>query len=55
MKSQTVKLNFTRTERLDIASSSIISIGPLSEKNSENSGEKITLLKVVAVDFALST
>ena len=55
MKSQTVKLNLTRTERFDIASSSIISTGPLSEKNSENDGDRRTLLKDVVADFTLST
>lgn len=52
-KSQTVKLSFTRIDRL--ASSSIISGGPLSEKKSEKEGERRTLLKVVVADFTLST
>lgn len=55
MKSQTVKCNFTRIDRFEIASSSIISTGPLSEKNSENDGDRRTLLKDVLVDFTLST
>lgn len=55
MKSQTVKFIFTRTERFEIASSSIISTGPLSEKNSENNGDRRTLLKDVVEDFTLST
>lgn len=55
IKSQTVKLNLTRTERFDMASSSIISTGPLSEKNSENDEERRTLLKDVVADFTLST
>lgn len=52
-KSQTVKLSFKRIERF--ASSSIISRGPFSEKNSENEGDRRTLLKVVFADFTLST
>lgn len=55
MKSQTVKLNFTRAERFEIASSSIISTDPLSEKNSENNDDKAILLKDVDADLALST
>lgn len=54
-KSQTVKLIFSRIERFDIASSSIISSGPLSEKQSENAGDRRTLLKDEAADFALIT
>lgn len=52
-KSQTVKLSFKRIDRF--ASSSIISGGPFSEKKSEKKGETRTLLKVVVVDFTLST
>jgi len=55
MKSQTVKCNFTRIDRFEIASSSIISTGPLSEKNSENDGDRRTLLRDVLADFTLST
>lgn len=53
-KSQTVKFIFTRIERFEIASSSIISTGPLSE-NSENNGDRRILLKDVVADFTLST
>lgn len=54
-KSQTVKLIFNRIERLEIASSSIISMGPLSEKKSENDGDRRTLLKDEVADLTLST
>lgn len=54
-KSQIVKLNFTRTERFKMASSSITSTSPLSEKYSENIGERRTLLKDVVADFTVST
>lgn len=54
-KSQTVKLSFKCIERFEIASSSIISTGPFSEKKSANDGDKRTLLKDVAADFTLST
>nr|GLL18196.1 hypothetical protein Itr_chr01CG21140 [Ipomoea trifida] len=55
MNSHTVKLSFNRTERLEIASSSIMSKGPLSEKKSENDGDRRTLLKDEVADFTLST
>lgn len=55
MKSQTVKPNFTRIERLDIASSSIISTETLSELKLENSGDRRILLRDVVADFTLST
>lgn len=55
MNSQTVTLNFRRIDRFELASSSIISTGPLSEKNSENDGDWRTLLNIVVADFALST
>jgi hypothetical protein len=54
-KSQTVKFSLTRTVRFEIASSSIISTGPLSVENSENTGDRRTLLKDVVTDLALST
>jgi len=53
--SQTVRLNFTRRERFEIASSSIMSTGPLSEMNSENDGDRRILLKDAVADFTLST
>ena len=53
--SQTVRFNFTRRERLEMASSSIISTCPLSEKNSENDGDRRILLRDVVADFTLST
>lgn len=53
-KSQTVKFIFTRIERFEMASSSIKSTGPLSE-NSENNGDRRTLLKDVLADLTLST
>lgn len=52
-KSQTVKLSYTHIERF--ASSSIISRGQFSEKNSENENDRRTLLKVVFAYFTLST
>lgn len=54
-KSHTVKLIFSLTERFEIASSSIISMGPLYGKQSENDGDRRTILKHEAADFTLST
>lgn len=54
-KSQTVKLSFSRIEKFEVASSSIISTVPLSVKKSENDGEAIILCKDIVADFTLST
>lgn len=55
MKSQTVKVSFTRIERFVMASSSIISADPLSISRSENDGNRSTLLKDEDADLTLST
>lgn len=53
--SQTVRFNFSRRVRLEMASSSITSTDPFSDENSENDGDRRILLKDVVVDFTLST
>lgn len=53
--SQTVRFNFSRRERLEMASSSITSADSFSEENSENDGDRRILLNDIVVDFNLST
>jgi len=54
VKSQTVKLIFTEIERFEIASSSIKSTAPFSDKNSENDGDRRIRLRFEDADFTLS-
>jgi len=55
VKSQTVRLNFKRTETLFITSSSIMSPNPLFSRQSWGAGLSNTLLSAVEADVSFCT